>query len=672
MNFYSFFNYKKFGFLLLFIALALLILSPITANFDIPANLDCFNHLAGIVEAQSALMIGQFPLRVTLIGHGGWLYPFFQFYSPTSYFVSGIIFHFFPHGNPFIAYKIMLFFALILGGIYCYRCAYWFVKSTPIALLASMAYLLAPYNIMLIDHMGAFNEALAMGLLPLIWYFVLQQYYSLPSLKLLLQTSFVWYLLITVHLLTFISTSCFIFSFFVLITLKNRGQWKNFFLIVMSFFYGIVLAAWFLGPVVLLGKYLVIHHTFNHIFSFAPPLADLFSPITRFSETLDGIKSINKIHPAIGFVLLIAVGINIYLFFTKNYLRESAQMISPLLILFGVAFFLIWSPINFWQWLPRSFSILQYSWRLLGIEMWIGAMLMALSLSWFFKNEISIKASILIAFLILCASSSWLFFPVDKFAHVSIKKLNNIPKVLDSIFLSDTYLIDDKTFPQFVNLVNDLTFSRDLTGSSLIISPSLIHRGAKPYIFLEGKNINKTLKITALLNGFPVASQIFNEGLFTFKIPFERPEKNPLEIKFLSTVKPLQVKIVIGGLFDSKKVLDVDAVKNDCHEEKANTQCKILVPSNVRLLELPIFYYPDLLNITLNGKPIPYISVLHHNRLLVGIMPNPGTLNTIEVKFQGLIWANYLSSFGWQLWVLLLLFIGLRYFLNVIKSQDFL
>ncbi len=79
------------------------------------------------------------------------------------------------------------------------------------------------------------------------------------------------------------------------------------------------------------------------------------------------------------------------------------------------------------------------------------------------------------------------------------------------------------------------------------------------------------------------------------------------------------------------------------------------------LLELPILYYPKLLNIVLNGKTVPYQSVLYLDHLITSVAPVSGEMNTITIQFRGLVWANRISLFSWCLWgILLVLLIVLR------------
>jgi uncharacterized membrane protein len=136
---------------------------PLFSN-NLPITKDYINHLAAITQAKIALTEGQFPLRVAPLEWAGWRYPFFQFYSPTSYTIAGMLYYWLPISNPFVIYKLTIWLALILGEIYMYRLATWLIQSRAAGILASVVYLCAHYNIFVINFFGAFNEAIALGI----------------------------------------------------------------------------------------------------------------------------------------------------------------------------------------------------------------------------------------------------------------------------------------------------------------------------------------------------------------------------------------------------------------------------------------------------------------------------------------------------------------------------
>ncbi|MDR3491289.1 MAG: hypothetical protein P4M12_04495 [Gammaproteobacteria bacterium] len=74
----SFFKKNSLIFIFLFFAsLAVILLIP-TSSLRYPSNhADYINHLALIIQAKSALLEWQFPLRIAPFEHNGWRYPLF-------------------------------------------------------------------------------------------------------------------------------------------------------------------------------------------------------------------------------------------------------------------------------------------------------------------------------------------------------------------------------------------------------------------------------------------------------------------------------------------------------------------------------------------------------------------------------------------------------------------
>lgn len=557
--------WPNLAFFLLLSLIASILLFPISSNIMIPDILDFFNHLALIKQAKLALLQGQFPLRVAPTELVGFHYPLFQFYSPTSYTIAGLIYLWLTPDNVFMAYKATLWCCLVAGGYFMYRLANWFVQDKSAAILASIAYLTSPYFIILTDHMAAFNELIALCILPAVLYYTFYCYYSPGNLKSILQMAFVWYLLATIHLITFVYTSCFITVFLFMLALKTHRSYINLMSTFFAYSFGCLLAIWFLAPIQLLAKDFMILQSF--IYWQPISLAYLFSPIAHFG--IEKIAAIS-IHPSIGYPMLLAVGICLYARLPIKNINKH-EWIIPLLTLFFVAVFLMWIPLNIWNEMPDLFKVGQYRWRLFGQIVWIGALLFAWVLHWLLNSKIERKHVIIATSLLLLTTLVWL--PITELKSVNIKDTINNP-----IFLT----------------------SRD---ASYLISPK------------DGSHLANFTDHSA-----------------------HHPAVDP----------------TMSAVFSIKNILPF------CDQTNDITRCVLPVPTTTKLLELPIFYYPELLNIIVNGHAVPYISVWYDYYLVAGIAPEAGQVNVIESQFRGLLWANYLSVMAWMLWLFLLAYAILR------------
>jgi hypothetical protein len=661
-----FFNtFKSSVFLLLFYAvIAAALLAPLSSENTVPAITDYANHIASVIEAKMAFAEGQFPLRIAPTALSGWRYPNFQFYSPSTYTFAGFIYQWLTPANPITAVKWTIWFALIIGGVFMQRLAYWFVKSKPAAVLASVVYLTAPYYVVVITGFGNLCEAVALGIVPAVIYYSLQYYLHPKKNKVLVQTSFAWYLLITTHMITFIYTALFTAILLVFITCKNKRHWKNLMSAGIGLAFGCLLAMWFLAPIVLLQKYLIIAQTFtsaSHFQSFHPAISNLFFP-----GHLDFQGPLGGNHVAIGWPILIGIGLCTYAFLNQSRLANvrANYWLLPLLILFFLVFIIVWSPISFLQWAPSVLLVGQYCWRLLDQLIWIGALLFAWAICWLFKNKLDLRHIVVGTLLLIVTASAT--FPTLFKSYFNIDLAHFIKKPAIT-FNPDAYTIQFNKYTGFVDNIDTMLLYSLMTNHTLqlnkiySIPKTLIHYAKKPKIEMDGTVPNTLLphsQLIALLNDSTIATLNLKPGKFHWIVPFKSETLSKIHFKTNRKINPITIKqLVLSGFLPEPETLNVKTVQSFCQQQKTLTVCKINVPKETKLIELPILYYPALLRITLNGKITPYKGIVYKNNLIVGITPIAGANNQITVKFTGLIWANMVSLLSWIVWIGLLVFV---------------
>jgi uncharacterized membrane protein len=198
------------------------LLVPIASNHFLPSAPDYANHVALIIQAKMAILEGQFPIRVTPWQFNGWRYPCFQFYSPLVYTFAGLVYCIIS--NPYVAFKITIWLASTVAGIYTYRSARLLSCSHGASLLAGVAYMMAPYFLININARGAFTEAIAQGVLPVVLFYALRLYLEGARFRTVALASVSWFVLLTTHLITFVYASFFIGLFFLLLILQNKNR----------------------------------------------------------------------------------------------------------------------------------------------------------------------------------------------------------------------------------------------------------------------------------------------------------------------------------------------------------------------------------------------------------------------------------------------------------------
>jgi len=400
---------QHFLLIILFGFLALSLFSPIASNEYLPNSQDFLNHIVSISEAKQALDQGQFPIRVAPDLYQHWQYPHYQFYSPLAYTIAGAIHQWLVPQNPFIAYKITLWLALLLAGIFVFRLTLQFVESRFAALLSATLYLFSPYLMLNIGVRGDFTEALATCLVPLTLYYSIQCH-NKPALNMFIATALAWFALATIHLVTFIFSSLFIGIFLICLNVQNNIPLKNLMMVGLAYGFSGLLAAWYWAPIILLQPYLYIHHALANPYytNWLNPLSTLLSPSAVSPMPLPGNGKLPfPFYVGIGWPILIAVGVVIY----KKVCEPTLKMptfVTPLLFLFIFAFFITWSPVNFWAYIPEYFKSLQFGFRILIQLMWMGALLFGWVIIELFQNKLDIRHIVLGILLIGIANGSWL------------------------------------------------------------------------------------------------------------------------------------------------------------------------------------------------------------------------------------------------------------------------
>jgi hypothetical protein len=657
---------------------AIALLAPIASEQMIPAMLDYANHIAMVIEAKMAIIEGQFPLRVTPMELGGWRYPSYQFYSPSTYTFAGLIYKWFIPNNPILAVKFTMGCGLVAGGMLMQQLAYWLVKSRPAAILASIVYLTAPYYIIVVAGFGNLNEAVALGILPGVIYYTLQRYRHPNENKTLLQTALAWYLLITIHLVTCIYTALFSGFLLLLATYKKQRHWKNLLATGISMAFGCLLAMWYLGPIGLLEKYFLIAQTFSSASYFkalSPSLSYLLFPgHFQFQGSLEHNYS------TIGLPILTGACLCYYALLNKFRInsRRANYWLPSLLLLFLFAFIMVWSPVNFWDWLPQLFRVGQYPWRFLSQLIWIGALLFAWAACWLFHNKLDTKHTIIGLFLLIITASSALPILNPNYFNINLQQFIKHPSL---IFNPNAYTIEFNKHTGFVNAIDEMRLESLMKDNILqlatpySIPQALLRYAAMPVIYVQGtitEKIRNNQKLNAIINNLTIATFNLKSGKFYWKIPLTpaalAPFKNKknllLQFKIQKKTKNNTIisidTINLSGFLKSTETVNVKRMQPHCQQQKITTICTIKTEKTTRLIELPILFYPKLLHITVNGQEVPYQGIVYQNNLIAGIVPQPGKINIIKIQFRGLMWANYTSWLSWGVWLGLLAAVCIR------------
>lgn len=677
--------------LVLYGLIALSLFSPITSNRYLPAGQDYQNHVAGIVQASMAIKEGQFPIRVAPWQDQGKRNPFFQFYSPLPYTISGALYRLF-HNNPFLIYKIVTWLALVMGAFYAFRLGRFLTHSYSIGILTGACYIMSPYLLINMNARGAFPETIAQGLIPFLLFYCLKNYNEPLRAKFLLLGTLGWFAILTTHLITFTYTSFFMGLLLLLLWIKEPKAWKPLISVGLAYAGGCILGMWYLVPIGLTEKYLFMGSSLGSPFH---------SNWLTGLPTLLSVAAVGPLPPpghsvliiSIGWIILLSVGAVIYAEFDKKIPSKQRSLIFSLLGLFLLAFFMTWSPINIWKFLPKLLNIAQFPYRLLTQVMWIGTLLFAFALLFIFKKLD--RRHVLVGLLLIGISSgSWL--PTHTGNVIAMEYLKQIP---DLGYGGSAYLVDQQRIPETIFAGNTELFFTHSDGwlkmnqDMKLPDQQARHIRSNPSAILKltgvltSEHSLSPMTLFLKINHQTVAKKYLpSSGEFTWDIPIgkiiqkkDSLKDGPFDIQFLadktlthaSDTRTLAVQaksIQITGLATEISAMPVSKVSQNCTQHKTQTICNITVSKDTQWVQLPIFYYPKLLSIQVNGKTTPYLPIADKNYVLAGVRLVPGQYK-ITASFKGIQWANWISGIAWITLLLMILRPCLIHTLHRVKRK---
>ncbi len=641
--------------------LGIALLSPLASNSVLPQAPDFANHTAIIVQARMALDEGQFPIFVAPWQFNGWRYPLFQFYSPFPYTLAALIYKWITPGNPYLALKLMLWLSLTIAGIFIYKSAFRLTRAHTAAFLAGAVYMVMPYFLINVNVRGAFTEAVAQGILPISLYFSLRTAAS-SELRYILFSAISWYALATSHIITFIYFALFLGMFFLLIGARKRMRWMKF---GFAFSIGCALGMYYLIPLAST-NYLQINRLITsgnpYEWNWLTPIETLLSPasVSPVPEPVPG-ETPNRETPnpnlAVGWPILLAAGLIGYYAVSRAvppYKIGTYRISSPLLLLFVLAFFMAWSPINFWPYLPRQLWVIQFPYRLLAQIGWIGSLLFAYALAIILGAHPDIRIAII--GLLLIQSSLGTFLPTLQRSNIKLSKLIKNP---DMGYGRDNYLVEPETYPSaaaYGNIELPVENAKDwlilnrvlyiLIQPNMISSSSILHLlGSVPPEFAGGA----TLSI--FINDREYAQRQLESGPFLWDVPLTdiTSSVSGFTLEFRADKKDFVIlvqSLVFQNLDPRVNTLPLKDTETGCEQKGIETYCSVLASRNISFVQLPVLYYPDHLDVRVDGKETNYLPLVHRQFLLVGVPVEPGA-HSIAIKYKGIPWMRRVSFFTW-------------------------
>jgi ubiquinone/menaquinone biosynthesis C-methylase UbiE len=619
---------------------------------------DIANHVSGIVEGRNALAEGQFPIRLAPHQNSDARYPIFQFYGNLPYTAGGLLCLAFDM-DPYAAWKLVVTGALILGALFTYRASRLMTRQTFPCVAAGAVFLTAPYLLTDVHGRFAFSEIISFCLLPLLFW-SLARSFSTPRLGRILVSAIAWSALALSHNITFLYGSLLFGLYFLSYFAPTRRYLGRVVRLAAGYVVGVLLTAWYIAP-----QLHVLPHltpvSRNAVWDCAwlTPLGVLLAPAVVPPVLLPTplIDKPDSFGLQVGWPILAAVGLTLHALITSKTLsRLRRAFLIRLLVAFALAFFLVWTPFDFWRYLPWLLQFVQFSYRLLMFVVLWGSLLAAFALTLLFKGKMSgpqlaaciatlgVFASPLLTPHRVCTTTSL----EQEIANPQMGRGGaNLIYTLSPPFLSETTILHP-----CMNCAEVLSLT-GAQGEGVLPAPQ-----AGDTLLLDGVALDvehTDLDLTISIDGARFAVVKLSPGPFSLRFPIAQTipgdrVKITLETDRLFTpvttspTKPPegQVAIQVSILTLEPPLSRPERLSLILAVPTGRPGSYGVYAEQPALVRLPVLFYPDMLQVKVNGRKVPYANL----GACVGIEVGPGTY-AISVKFIGLRWANYLSIAIW-------------------------
>lgn len=387
------------GVLLLFTLFGALYVVP-------PAGGDRAYHVSGIAEARSALREGQFPIRIAPNVSPGRRYPLFQFYGNLPYTAPALL-TFVPGLNldAYTAWKVVTCLSIACAGFYAYRVSLSLTRQVWPSVVAGAIFVTSPYLATDVRARFAYAETTSFCLLAPLLYYNLRAFATRRNGP-IIAAGACWALVSFSHNITYLYASALVALFFALLIGSSFQKYvRRVTRLLAAYALGLLLAAWYVVPQLQLVKYLLITLQNNYA---SPAWSGIWSPAYAiFSPVLSiaaDVRNAPYLGVQIGWPILggALLGVALLLKCGKSsqpqgegttvfpdgpHRISSVRTIAPLLFVLALSIFVLWTPFDFWPYVPKIFYNLQILYRMLMFVVLWGSVLAGVALAMAFHGR---------------------------------------------------------------------------------------------------------------------------------------------------------------------------------------------------------------------------------------------------------------------------------------------
>lgn len=659
--------------LLLYVFIAIVILSPFR-SVDFRPTGDLVAHIGGIVDARNALEEGQFPIRVAPYQNERSRYAIFQFYGNFPYTAPGLL-HWGLGLDPYQAWKVFMLALLTGGGFAVYKLSLRVTRRPLASMIAGAVFMTAPYQLTDLHARGAYTELVALNVLPGLAYWLLRAFSGRKVSHIAVAAVF-WALLALSHNITYLYGSTFLGLFFLLFARPSRKYVGRMLRLGAAFILHLALIAWYVVPQL---------STLNALDISAATGSPMYSSEWLSLKILlaGSLKVRAGLQPnfglqvgwpslaAAGLTALAVLFIGLAALFRRRrgpLARWRGAVAWRTLVLFALAFFVVWSPVDFWKHLPELFRFIQFTYRNLVLTALWGALLFACALSLWLRRDLRGWQAVVCLLGLGAAVGSYLP-PRGPLTPGQVQHTMLDPRMgiewwaggLADYALSNAVYMKTTASLFWVNLAQrgpGFTFDGRLRNNAKVKLPT----PSGPCVFVIEGIAPAEHDRTQITIAFDDEEGSFYVAPGPFRLQFFPPAAvagttAEVTINAVSAdeedegapVSPPLSKIAFESppgfaarLADGTSLVPPSDVTRLNVEPNDRQRFRVDVGDEPAAVMLPVLYYPRLLRVQVDNKRAAYENVGR----FVMVRVTAGA-HKVQVLFAGVAWANVVSLIGW-------------------------
>lgn len=433
---------------------------------------DLKRHMVRGYDAVMTIREGHFPLRWAGYTNFGCGVPTYNFYYPLFYYLVAIVNLF--SGGVMLPVKIISFLSVLVGTFFFYL---WIRKETGnrwAALSSSILYLFAPYRFSLILVRGD-PEYLSYAILPVMLYFFANVFSAKKTRDFYLNAfgaAIAGGLLAISHnvVSVFVMPIVLLFLFIKIYLINRKIYLKQIIIVAFTFLSAFGLGAFFIFPAILEMRFTKIWEPIFNYKDHFPTLLQLINSKWGYGDSAIG-AVLDGLSFQVGYAQWVVIGLVLLWLLFRVFRKKinTAFFRSNILVLFffvlSLAFLFLMLSVSIPVWETLGISkILDFPWRLLGIEIFCVAALFGFWINLIKSKKISLIVMFGICVLAIYGNRNHLLaqpvFEEDLPFYQSLETFspakNTIPAFADNILAANAKISCDQNTPLIKsNFAND-------------------------------------------------------------------------------------------------------------------------------------------------------------------------------------------------------------------------